>query len=78
MNAKYPDAYGTCYLATNRRILGVRQGFTEKWFVGYVDDRTRRKSYPLYPFGQVSDPDPAIMQVKLDDYAKEKGWQVAA
>ena len=77
MNAKYPEAYGTCYLTGNNRILGVREGFTGKWFVGFMDGRTRRKSYPLYPFGQVSDQDPANMQAKLEDYAKEKGWEVA-
>jgi hypothetical protein len=80
MNAKYPEAYGTCYRnikASVVRVIGVREGFTGKWFVGYMDGKTRRKSYAGHPFGQVSNPDPAIMQAKLDDHAKEKGWEVA-
>jgi len=73
MNAKYPDAYGTCYRTATDRIIGVRGGFSSTWYVGYMDGASRRKGYP---FCKAAGPDPAKVQAELDKTAAEKGWEV--
>ncbi len=75
MNAKYPEAYGTCYKTSTKRIVGLRSGFVEHWFVGYVDRASKRVGYPFFKVRQSKDP--AKAQVELDKFAKEKGWEVA-
>ena len=77
MNAKYPEAYGTCYKTGTERIIGLREGFSTHWFVGYVDNQSKRKGYPF--FKVQSRTDPAAAQVELDAFAEtKKGWKVAA
>ncbi len=78
MNAKYPEAYGTCYEVPtgSKRIIGVREGFERTWYVGYVDGKAGRKRFPRPPLsaswgGQIA------VQAELDQFAKERGWKVA-
>ena len=73
MNPKYPEAYGTCYKTVTRRIIGVREGFGGTWFVGYIDDMTKRKTHPNC---KISGSNPEIVQAYLDGYACAVGWKV--
>lgn len=79
MNAKYPEAYGTCYVVPtgSKRIIGVREGFEGTWFVGYVDGKAGRKRFPIFPLSTWSSSDPNEVQAKLDESAKHDGWKVA-
>lgn len=76
MNAKYPEAYGTCYKTATERIIGLRSGFVQHWFVGYVDNISKRKGYPFFKVTNSTIPE--LAQAELDAFAKEKGWKVAA
>ncbi len=75
MNPKYPDAYGACYKTATGRIIGLRKGFSDVWFVGYVDNWSRRKGYPFFKCTYYQDPDRA--QAELDAFATTKKWKVA-
>jgi len=79
MNAKYPDAYGTCYVVPKlRRVVGVRKvDFERIWYVGYVDGKPGAKVCLIHPLHKSRRCSPGPAQDVLDGYAESQGWKVA-
>lgn len=77
MNSKYPDAYGTCYIDDDERVIGVvRRKDLERsaviWHAEYLDG-FRPECHPKYKLK--FDEFPWRCQAELDFIAYSNDWR---